>query len=66
MSRRIIIIEQDQKPPQSPCRCENCSKDFILADLLAVTDAILTPGDEVPAGRCPDCEELAYLVKEAA
>jgi len=30
-------------------------------DLVEIRDCVLTPGDPSPAGRCPDCEALAYL-----
>ena len=45
------------------CRCDNCDWHGMADALLAIGDAILTPGCEVPAGRCPECETLAYVVK---
>lgn len=46
------------------CACENCQWTGMASDLKPIDDCILTPGDASPAGRCPECETLAYVVNE--
>lgn len=47
------------------CRCGNCGTETPLEKLAPIADAHLriTPGEETPAGECPECGALAYLVK---
>lgn len=49
------------------CACHNCDWAGPLDECEEVDDigARLDPGSEVPAGQCPDCGALAYLVKES-
>ncbi len=45
-------------------RCDNCDSRW-PKDQLAPADDLegrLDPGSEVPAGECPECGALAYLV----
>lgn len=60
---KLIVIEQEQLSDETSCTCGNCSWIGPISQSDEVLDAILTPGDEVPAGRCPDCEALVYVVK---
>lgn len=51
----------------SLCRCANCSHecdsdDVDLAEIPDLWDR-LDPGSEVPAGECPECGALTYLVE---
>jgi NAD-dependent SIR2 family protein deacetylase len=43
------------------CRCENCDQTYSADKLAPIVDASLTPGDPSPAGRCPECGQLAYV-----
>jgi hypothetical protein len=58
-----IIIDQDQVALGVECACDNCDWRADIRLSVPCEDAILTPGDEVPAGRCPECEGLVYVVK---
>lgn len=48
------------------CRCENCMTVMRSAVLCPISDAEqrLTPGEETPAGQCPDCSGLVYVFEE--
>jgi hypothetical protein len=50
----------------APVVCDNCDWQGVAQELDDIADAQerLTPGDEVPAGQCPECGALAYLSKE--
>ena len=43
-----------------PCECESCRWTGDTSALVRIEGTELTPGDLVPAGRCPECDELAY------
>lgn len=50
----------------TPCACDNCEWKG-PAELLEPIHDIeqrLDPGGTVPAGECPECGALAYIVKE--
>jgi len=40
-----------------------CGWNGTAARLAPIDGCALTPGDPSPAGRCPDCDSLAYLVR---
>jgi len=44
--------------------CNDCAWNGRAEDALPIVSCVLTPGDPSPAGRCPMCESLAYIVKE--
>ena len=48
---------------KSPAECGDCDWEGPVGDLLEIGDCSLTPGDPSPAGRCPECETIAYVVK---
>lgn len=50
-------------PDAIPCACESCSWAGMASELNEIGDAILTPGHASPAGRCPECDTLAYVVQ---
>lgn len=52
--------------PGEPCACANCEWRGTdnEADEIRDMHKRLTPGCEVPAGECPDCGALVYLVKK--
>ena len=49
----------------APCLCTNCGTTTPFVKLNSIDDIEqrISPGDEVPAGECPECGCLAYLVK---
>lgn len=51
-----------------PCRCANCGETLSSSALNCITDAEdrLTPGEETPAGQCPECHGLVYVDREKA
>ena len=58
----------------TPCQCGNCDWTGPFSAVADTEEADLTPGDDCPAGRCPDpeCGALVYIatpeakVKDAA
>jgi len=52
------VFDMDNDTPVS---CGSCEWGGTASELLEIGDAILTPGDPSPAGRCPECESLAYV-----
>lgn len=59
----LATIEFPGNPSNIKVHCSACDW-WSTADFLEpVEDAVLTPGDPSPAGRCPDCGHLAYVVK---
>lgn len=53
----------DDIAADTPCQCQNCEWTGGFAGLAPIGDCALTPGDPSPAGRCPECDTLAYVVK---
>lgn len=51
--------------PHALCKCANCGHTTVQQDLDFISDLgeRLDAGCEVPAGQCPKCGALAYLVK---
>ena len=43
-----------------PCTCGSCAWSGPAEALAAIKDCALDPGDASPAGRCPECDSLAY------
>lgn len=56
-------VEFAADPTIIRCHCSNCDWTGTADQLNEIGDAILTPGDPSPAGRCPDeeCDALAYV-----
>lgn len=50
----------------TPTQCDNCGAVRPEDELIEPAHLWerLDPGSEAPAGECPDCGALAYLVKE--
>lgn len=44
-----------------PCRCGDCGWKGLGQALKPIGDCGLSPGDASPAGRCPECDTIAYL-----
>jgi len=59
MARDVIYVEECE----AGLRVVGCGCDHHTTTDTMVTcdDAILTPGDPCPAGRCPECYGLVYL-----
>lgn len=54
-------VEHTRDPASIICRCEGCDEMASADSLLPIGDAILTPGDDSPAGRCVACDSLSYV-----
>ena len=57
----VAHIDFASAPDQIPCTCGDCGWQGMANALAAIGDCSLTPGDASPAGRCPDCDALAYI-----
>lgn len=63
----ILYLEMPSFMAHIVCRadaeidCENCHWIGTPRGVLPGGDADLTAGDEVPAGRCPQCQMLVYV-----
>lgn len=59
---------RDQVPDDAVCACGNCAwrGPFAAAGQIQAPEDRLTPGEEIPAGECPECGALAYLEKQPA
>lgn len=51
----------------TPCTCSNCGLGVPVGDTVGIDDfdSRVSPGEEMPAGECPDCGALCHLVKIA-
>jgi hypothetical protein len=57
-------VEIDAPNADVQCECgDSCGWHGVFSGLAEIGDCSLTPGDASPAGRCPDCDALAYVVK---
>lgn len=54
-------VEFTTEPHTIACSCSDCEWTGTADQLAEIGDAVLTPGDPSPAGRCPDCAALAYV-----
>lgn len=56
-------VEASDPKEGALCRCYHCGWTGTPEHVAEIEGADLTPGDEVPAGRCPseDCGGLVYL-----
>lgn len=52
----------DEPEDDTLCKCSDCGEVSQFEDLEDIEEATLTPGDDSPAGRCPHCQSLAYVV----
>lgn len=59
------VIEFAAEPSTIACSCGDCDWKGTADKLEPIGDAVLTPGDASPAGRCPECDTLAYVDKPA-
>lgn len=57
-------VEIDAPSSYAPCECGDCGWKGPFSKLVKIEDCSLTPGDPAPAGRCPQCDTLAYVMKK--
>ena len=52
---------------EAPVHCNNCDWTGTVKDTNGIKDAHerLCPGEEIPAGECPECGAMAYIADEA-
>jgi hypothetical protein len=60
----VGLVDLPGDPATLPCQCGGCEWKGTAAQLVDIEDCGLTPGDPSPAGRCPECNALAYLDRE--
>jgi hypothetical protein len=60
-STYLAEIAYNDAPNKLNCKCGSCSWTGTALELKDIEGAALTPGDESPAGRCPECDALAYI-----
>lgn len=53
--------EIDAPDDTTSCECSDCGWTGNFVELRPIGDCCLTPGDGSPAGRCPECDALAYV-----
>lgn len=59
-------IVRDWETPADDTVCNGCGcDDQPFGKLLPIGECSLTVGDPSPAGRCPDCEGLCYVIEPA-
>jgi hypothetical protein len=64
------LSAEPEGPDDKPCECANCAWSGYESGLGKSLFEIhhlasrLSPGEETPAGECPECGAFAYLVKE--
>jgi hypothetical protein len=63
MTSYNAVINYAGHPESIACACSSCDWKGMAVDVMKVKVAYLTPGDESPAGRCPECEALVYVEK---
>lgn len=57
----VATIDFGTDPAKIEVGCENCEWKGTADQLVAIGDCSLTPGHPSPAGRCPVCDQLAYV-----
>jgi hypothetical protein len=60
------VVEMDEPAAETPCECGGCPWTGPFSALSDIEGCALTPGDDSPAGRCPECDTLAYVATPAA
>jgi hypothetical protein len=62
----IMFYERrgDGGADETKVKCDNCDWTGVACDLESISDyqERVTPGETTPAGECPDCGCLAYVV----
>lgn len=60
----VAEIGYEGVPEQLQCHCGACPWTGTAQCLSPIESCSLTPGDPSPAGRCPECDALAYLTND--
>jgi hypothetical protein len=56
-----VHIDFMGEPDTLRANCDSCGWQGVASELADIGHCSLTPGDPSPAGRCPECDALAYL-----
>ena len=56
------VLIDDTPADETKCECGVCGWTGYFGLLDDIDGCSLTPGDPSPAGRCPECDALAYVV----
>lgn len=62
MSNQGYYVSAIDVEDSAPCECGDCGWKGPAEALREIEECILTAGDPSPAGRCPECEALAYVL----
>lgn len=61
----VSVVFAEPESLEAICECgDGCGWQGPFEDTLAIEDVILNPGHPSPAGRCPECEGIAYSLTE--
>jgi hypothetical protein len=58
--RAITFTATIEALPDTPCLCGNCGWRGSSADTRDIGSTSLQAGHPVPAGRCPDCDDIVH------
>ena len=59
----VASIDFTTDPETIACSCDGCDWAGMASDAAPIESCSLTPGDPSPAGRCPECDSLIYVVE---
>ena len=59
-------VEPHLPDAETKCHCGACDWRGEVSAMGRITSCDLTPGEIVPAGRCPVCSNLAYVENDSA
>jgi len=62
--RNTYTVDIDEPEDATVCECGSCNWQGRFSELTEIESCSLTPGDPSPAGRCPECDTIAYVVTE--
>jgi hypothetical protein len=58
-----VQIDFMSDPETTAVKCGDCGWEGMASQLDGIVSCSLTPGHPSPAGRCPECESLAYVME---
>lgn len=61
MSGESYIVDSFYVEDDQPAVCSDCGWAGLSQELNEIGNVCLDAGDPSPAGRCPDCDCIAYL-----
>jgi len=56
-------VEITEPESTAACLCQSCHWTGSYAEVAEIGSCCLTPGDPSPAGRCPKCSALVYVME---